>query len=509
MPWRERDAIIAEATTPQLLELSDSQIDFFVCGRLAKKAREKDDLSLFQHLFNVAMRKEYDQINLEDFSYFCLKAASAGDFSLADAGLTLVPGRLTHFKARITQAVLEVAVKTENPDLFNRALMKGARPSRLSAETQTSKKAFLDAHPEECPICMEPILVSAESALCCDRHPFHTGCLIGALRSASRCPVCREEAPTLDAAVRLAHHDGSDEGQGRAAVHLSTMVGDLPTSEIVRIAADLIGNISSGNRARSIDVLLSELVCRGSDIDPLFLKKAVWSYLHGNPQGLPVIELLVNKFNLDPAVDHGVLLLAAVVSGSDDLTDFLKSKGVVMHRSYFGKFRDSWKLAKYLIQGQGVRDLPLKKAILRAAKDGNYKFIMLARSLGSSIDFLAGGVYSPATCGYLVGEGIACYDPSQALQHARTVHMHDGGYSIMIKGLDGSYIRLMTTPDTKIGPIKAALRDAGFSADRLNFAGKQLEDGTSLNDYKIQSGSTLHVVMRLGGEPPLHRVLFG
>jgi len=82
----------------------------------------------------------------------------------------------------------------------------------------------------------------------------------------------------------------------------------------------------------------------------------------------------------------------------------------------------------------------------------------------------------------------------------------DRSMQVFIKTLTGKTLTMDAAPAWSIEDIKLAvfvMEGIPESHQRIIHAGRQLEDGRTLSDYKIGSGSTLHLVLRLSGGKPV------
>jgi len=74
--------------------------------------------------------------------------------------------------------------------------------------------------------------------------------------------------------------------------------------------------------------------------------------------------------------------------------------------------------------------------------------------------------------------------------------------TISVKTLTGKDLKLRVMPQDTVGTLKAMIQsEEGVPPDgqRLIFAGKQLEDENTLQDYSIGEGATVHMVLILRG----------
>ena len=94
-------------------------------------------------------------------------------------------------------------------------------------------------------------------------------------------------------------------------------------------------------------------------------------------------------------------------------------------------------------------------------------------------------------------------EPQQEMeQETQNQHIVHAKMQVFVKTLTGKDMTLEVEPTMMVEHLKkqiTAMEGIQESDQRLIYGGKQLEDGQTLQDYNVEPGSTIHLVLKLKG----------
>ncbi|GFR44079.1 hypothetical protein Agub_g5239 [Astrephomene gubernaculifera] len=206
-----------------------------------------------------------------------------------------------------------------------------------------------------------------------------------------------------------------------------------------------------------------------------------------------------------PEARRRYLQVAAGVGGMRDVTAELLSRGLD------GGYED---LSLYVYDSQAPKSTQLHvflegtDLVTNVTVNHNSTYRDLRESVLSRLQpppdqlYLLSADGVPMHCGeqWLLGSAIA--DAGEARFSAARLELLD----ITVVKLTGTTVELQVHPSWSVGYVKIMIQEKeGTPPDqqRLLFAGKQLEDGRSVAEVGIPSGSTIHLILRLRGGKPV------
>ena len=203
------------------------------------------------------------------------------------------------------------------------------------------------------------------------------------------------------------------------------------------------------------------------------------------------------RYTIQVIPDFGGESVAIDVDGSETLSNikrYLCSRLKIRRRNQVLKFRDRRLEESETLKSAGIyKDAVITLERIADIEDGS-------AALRDTPELKASPSKRSKLCPQAPSTAKLAAEARRAACDAGAAQRDDG--EIFVQTLTGKKLRLEYLPDCTIEMLKSRVQDCeGIPPDqqRLIFAGRQLEDDLTLDDYELRHGSVLHLVLKLRG----------